>query len=237
MNIKSTIICHSVLWVLLIVGLLTSSCYVKRGFPTISIESEILAIEATGEFSAPLDVNRRVLSELEAIRAIYPEVKDIHPLPQWVMRDLIIVFDDNGAAAFHEETYTAWGDLNSQFGVVEIDETVFDTGDSVVLIFSTNLNIPLLAVEYAELPGIRFAEPNVIMADGNDVCLTIEGDLYVYIFDSGFGDCTAGCIYHRYWGFSTDPSGNLKSLGKWNPQEEEMPPEWFEERPDCTQWL
>ena len=99
------------------------------------------------------------------------------------------------------------------YGVAQIDTHRLEKRGAVALTFAGRYNMPLVAEEYARLPNIRYAEPNYMAGDGDDVCLLIDGTKHLYVFDAGSGDCPAGCIDHTYWGFAVDVKGQSHGAG------------------------
>lgn len=202
--------------------------------PFANAEVEALAIEASGKFVAPKDVYERIVSDLALIRSQNPSVQGIQALVSWLPDELLLSFDAEGMASVQAGTYTDWDCANAYYGLLRKEVQ----SSFVLLHFDHLFNAPLLASEYATLPHVDNAEPNGIVGDGNDVCVSIENDTrYNYIFDSGSGDCPAGCINHQYWGFSTggDPA-MLTALGTYV-RGQGNPPAWFTALAGCTKWL
>lgn len=202
-------------------------------------ESDQLVLEATGAFVPPSDLSSQVAAELAAIRSAYPEVSGIYAMPSWSMTSLLGSFEDDTYAAYQSGSYTAWDELNERFGLTRVDILSEHLG-IFALRFSAWYNAPLLAAEYAAVPGLEHMDPNYIGGDGDDVCLCIDGDAHVYVFDEGTGDCPAGCIEHTYWGFRVRVEGStatIEALGRWEANYGEEKPEWLERRASCTRWL
>jgi hypothetical protein len=191
----------------------------------------MLAVEATGALVAPASVYDRIVSDLNAIRAGYPEVSGIQAMPSWAPHHVLVGMDEDGIAAVQAGSYTDWKCPNELYGVKSIDVHSF----FVILELKGRFFIPLLQGEYASLPHVTYAEPDGVIGDGNDVCVSIDSATYSYIFDAGSGDCQAGCINHTYWGFSTDENGTITVLGSSSNQN--PPPPWFTALAKCTQRL
>jgi hypothetical protein len=90
--------------------------------------------------------------------------------------------------------------------------------------------------EYGALSGITGAEPN-LGGDAPDVCLEVQGDQHFYIYDQADGDCPAGCIEHRYFGFEAGPEGSITALGVFDPSQPDPEPAWFGKLSACREWL
>jgi hypothetical protein len=198
-------------------------------------EAEQLALEATEDVVAPQDVYDRVELDLEAIRGAYGEVAGIAAMPSWAHGELLLQVDEATADAILDDTYTAWDCANEVYKLTSIDTDLLDFISFVVLHFDGRYYVPGQLADYNAIPGIVYGEPNGLLGDGNDVCVSIAGDTYSYVFDAGSGDCLAGCINHEYWGFEVDGEGNIVELGNFTNMEPEDP--WFGALPDCTQWL
>jgi hypothetical protein len=86
--------------------------------------------------------------------------------------------------------------------------------------------LELLAPQYAKLPGVESAEPDSVMGDGPKLCAAIAGDAYHYLFDSGSGDCPAGCIDHVFYYFVAAADGTIESRGTWDTRSGLPEPAW-----------
>jgi hypothetical protein len=212
-------------------GLATPGEIAQSPFP--NAEAEVLAIEASGEVVAPMQAYTRIVGDLAAIRASNPAVRDIRAQGSWVPDELIIGFDEQGKAAVAAGTYADWDCPNALYGMSSIESHAL----FVLLHYDHMFNAPLLTAAYAVLPHVTYAEPNGIFGDGDDVCVSFNGQTYSYVFDAGSGDCLAGCIDHTYWGFSTSGTpGEITSLGTWS-KASGNPPPWFMALNACTKWL
>lgn len=80
------------------------------------------------------------------------------------------------------------------------------------------------------------AEPDSLVGDGSDTCVTIDGSTDRYIFDAASGDCIAGCIDPAYSGFSTTPDGAITALGTFR-RGAGPEPAWYPSLSVCTKWL
>jgi hypothetical protein len=209
--------------------------------PFSNAEAEVLAIEASGDVVAPPSVYSRILHDLVAIRSASPAVADMHAMLRWSPRDVLVIFDAEGAAAVVAGTYTEWNCANALYGVSSVarhSESPQSTlANSFDLRFDHRFDAPSLAATYAALPHVVAAGADLFAGDGDDICVSMDGDSYSYIFDAGSGDCPAGCIEHTYSGFATAHAGaDVVALGTWSNANGSAPP-WFTALPDCTKWL
>jgi hypothetical protein len=97
----------------------------------------------------------------------------------------------------------------------------------VNILFAGRFNTPLLATEYAKLPGVQSSWPLGGSTDVPDVCVSIEGEIFYYIFDEASGDCPAGCINYIYHDYSTDSTGIITPSSAVSSQQ----------RAACGKWL
>jgi len=201
--------------------------------PYADVEAELLALEASGALVATPDVYARIRDDLAAIRSAYPTVRGIEARASWDPSALLIGFDAAGKAMVDAGTYDDWTCPNALYGLTS---ATFAFSGYYVLEFSHRMNPLLLATAYTHLPHVTNAGPNAIFGDGDDVCAAIGGSTYTYVFDSGSGDCPAGCISHTYWGFKTSASGGITSLGTWSRGDGTSPP-WLVASEECTRWL
>jgi len=75
------------------------------------------------------------------------------------------------------------------------------------------LNINALAGLFRGTTGVRFAEPNNGVGDGNDIGGSIDGSRVLLDYSVGYGDCPAGCIARRFYHFAVHDDGTVEYLG------------------------
>jgi hypothetical protein len=75
------------------------------------------------------------------------------------------------------------------------------------------LNIEALAAPFRGISGVRFAQPNNMIGDGNDIDGSIEGSRVLLDYSVGYGDCPAGCTARRSYRFSVHDDGTVQFLG------------------------
>ncbi|MCL5994871.1 MAG: hypothetical protein M1546_02305 [Chloroflexi bacterium] len=76
-----------------------------------------------------------------------------------------------------------------------------------------------------------------MIGNGSDVCLSITGETYFYVFDAASGACPEGCTEHAYWGFSTNAQGRITLLGNWEQESGISEPAWLKDLAECRKWL
>jgi|GEM_PF-1440954 hypothetical protein len=94
------------------------------------------------------------------------------------------------------------------------DTLVASRGFKVVFVFiftpgvyvvSPNLyNLPALIEKLVLIPGVISASPDGLIGDGGDIKFYQGSNSDSLVYNYGWGDCMAGCIYHRFWNFTAD---------------------------------
>jgi hypothetical protein len=75
------------------------------------------------------------------------------------------------------------------------------------------LNIKALARLFNGITGVRFAEPNSVVGDGNDIAGSVGDSRVLLDYSVGYGDCPAGCIARRFYHFAIHDDGTVEYLG------------------------
>ncbi len=157
---------------------------------------------ASGPMLLPVDIYDRVVIDLDAIRGVVPELEGQGHTPAWSPTGLIVsVPDALGSAPI--DAYNAY------FGVVNASDSISFGGNTYwVLTFPAPLNIPALALAYAALDGVNFAEPDGLIGGQNFYSPEqFPGNTWLWFIDDGFHDCFDGCDCHYYYEFETDGEG------------------------------
>ncbi len=88
------------------------------------------------------------------------------------------------------------------------------------------------------LSGVRYAELNGVLGDGNDVCLSIDNSgNYFFIFEAASGDCPSDCTQGVYQGIVVAEDGVITELGTWDSTSGLPLPSWLTDVAACTAWL
>jgi hypothetical protein len=88
------------------------------------------------------------------------------------------------------------------------DWVTFDT--------DSNYNTVALCSLFIPVPGVLGADPNGFWGDGNDITDSIFANDHVeLIFSYGWGDCSSGCIFNRYWKFNVDTNCAVEYAGSY----------------------
>src|SRR5947207_492604 len=75
------------------------------------------------------------------------------------------------------------------------------------------INIIALAQLFSGISGVRFAEPNGVVGDGNDITGSVEDSRVLLDYSVGYGDCPSGCIGRRFYHFAVHDDGTVDYLG------------------------
>ncbi len=142
----------------------------------------ILAMR-TFEGLLPLpSVCEQISEDLTRIRETYPEMAAIHPRMAWALGELLFGLTPEAMEQLKKRQYHGLDALNDKYGPVEIELC----GSSfLVLRFERGYNADYLSPIYAAAEGVRYAEPNGLLGDGDDI--TVSGSLYA--FSRSWGDC------------------------------------------------
>ncbi|HKC40529.1 MAG TPA: hypothetical protein VKC15_13380 [Gemmatimonadales bacterium] len=88
------------------------------------------------------------------------------------------------------------------------------TGNVLLTLASPEpLNFEGLAKLFAGITGVRFAEPNGYVGDGNDIRGSMADARLLLDYSVGYGDCPAGCINRRSYHFAVTFDGTVEYLG------------------------
>ncbi len=201
-----------------------------RQFPDL----ERLAIKMGATFTANPAIYARVVTDVTRIRSSHPQLN----YPYFGENDGKSIYLSVDAPTFERMksgSYREWSCLNDLYRLVRADYRDYVVERYVFLEFNGIYNAGLLAQEYSRLPGVKGAGTNARIGGGPDICGTIEGAEYHYVFDLAGGDCPAGCINHRYFYFVSSPSEAPRFVGEWLPQTG-SPPDWMKRYGGCYRY-
>ena len=192
-----------------------------------SEDAVVLAIRLSKEPSVSTARVAAVDGELRRIREKYPRLRDVHARQTFALDEVLV------SLAADTPGRTRWADGKLETGDSALDSLLEEYGasgveaiskggatgpDTFIVSFDGPLDIqPLARKIQAASPDVRYAEPNAISGDGDDITLkTLEGGAKRYSFSEGSGDCAAGCIDRNVWAVVLDADGGLsmeKTLG------------------------
>ena len=194
--------------------------------PRLETNLESLAIAMTGALTAPQAVYDRLLVDIPAIHqqmsTIAPNSGTINHLPVDDMTSLMVGFDATHLAEVQAGTYSHWDCPNSWYEL----QSTSSLGSAIQLNFEGIYNMPLLATEYATLPGVQYAERNWMAGGGSTICGTIDGNTWHIVMVHGYGDCPSGCINRDYYYFTTIPGGAPVYVDSWANSSSNQAPSW-----------
>ena len=149
------------------------------------------------------------------------DVFQIHTFPRPAVRELALSLDAT------EEWVARWtpgevasgngalDELVQRYGLGLVSDRMTGPYRHVVLRSANAVNIHALAARLAELRGVRWAEPNMVLGDGSDIEAERDGDSWLITFRLGWNDCPAGCIESHYWRFRIMDHGSVTLVESW----------------------
>lgn len=87
-------------------------------------------------------------------------------------------------------------------------------GPSLTLESADFINTPVMAQILEGVEGIKSAQAEGMMGDGDDITWGSDSKKDMALkFSLGRGDCPSGCIYRKYWIFYVTPEGQMTYMG------------------------
>ncbi|MEW5874264.1 MAG: hypothetical protein AB1752_03675 [Candidatus Zixiibacteriota bacterium] len=195
-------------------------------------EAENIALLLSGHLCAPRDLYEQVRSDLAAIRESWgdtmPRVSTIRHHGFFIPGTLSLGVTPETLNQIQNGVYTAWDSLNQRFRLRETDISGYAL--VVHLTFEARVHWDTLSVAYADLPGLRWVEPQSYGGDWPELYVRRVDRGIGYLFSDAWGDCYAGCAYSHYWYYRVQ-GRCIEYVGNWFPQAEmpEPEPTWWEE--------
>lgn len=161
----------------------------------------------------------RVASSAGAPRDSVVELFGIHTFSRPALHELIVSAEAGaGWIEAWREGRTLTGKegidrLIERWGLELVDFSDLGTTPWGVLRSERPLNLAALGREFERVSGVRFAEPNGIAGDGNDITAEADAGAWRLSFSVGFGDCPAGCISRHFWHFRVGSDGSVAYEG------------------------
>lgn len=200
--------------------------------PRANLELERLALAIGDTFTADASIYERLVVDVSLIRTMFPEVADIEHLPHFD-REIFISASHEVTDLMEDGAYTAWDCLNEYYHVTEIGYMRLGFSFDLIRIWFEGIyDLAALAEQYDVLPDINFASPSHY-SEGPTICVTIEGDVYHYVFDRA-EFCGDGCPYHTYYHFYTAAvDATPVAVGEWYNMSGDPPPGWVAQYTQC----
>jgi hypothetical protein len=170
-------------------------------------EAEYLALEVSNDLRPLLPLADQIEADLAAIRLSRPDLIDIHVFPSWLPGELLVGFTPAAYADFKNGTFTGFDSLYAMLGTPQVG--LHDFGQWAHLQFGQIYHGVRLAELFQGINGLRYAEPNGTLGDGNDIVARADR---TYTLSRGFGDCPAGCIHRESWDFTVTNQGVFPRL-------------------------
>jgi hypothetical protein len=143
---------------------------------------------------------QRIIFDQASIRTQIPALDGVTHFPKWVDNQLLVSLDPN-------QPHDGFECLNTHFQLVNMQH-LFSTW--WVLTFAGSINVEFLAVGYASLPEVLYAEPNYWIGGDKFWVPTVgQGGVWHWFIDDGWHDCFDGCDCHRYYWIDTHPDGTV----------------------------
>lgn len=192
-----------------------------------SEDAIVLASRAVNEPRISASEAAEFDDDLRRIREEYPHMKGIHARSAFVFDEMLVSL--RTGASWRER----WRDGELKTDDAEVDRFLEKYGadgvepllppeedppsedraklEAFVLYFKGPLNVEALATEFeTSSEKIRYAEPNGLGGDGDDIVFERSRDGSVsYAFSEGSGDCMAGCIERRTWTVMLKTNGDM----------------------------
>lgn len=163
-------------------------------------EAERLALEISGELRAPDDLYDRIHADLAMIRATYPQTDVVQDRAPYHPTHLVV--------RLHPGTDPAVIDpLNNYFQSTAVHLVT----DIRLVNFCDTLNMVLMAVEYEQVIGVKYAYPDYYGGSGDEIWIEDLGSTWRYTLLHDWGDCLAGCICSRIWVVDVNETAQLLS--------------------------
>ncbi|HJQ81693.1 MAG TPA: hypothetical protein VJ828_17145 [Lacipirellulaceae bacterium] len=166
------------------------------------VEAEYLSLEISGELRPPVALADQIQDDLAAIRLARPDLANIHVFPSWIPGDLTVGFTPAAFSEFEAGTFSGFDSLYAELGTPQ--SRTLDSLKVAFLNFNQMYHGVRLAQLFQPVDGVRYAEPNFALGDGNDIIARANRP---YPLSRGHGDCPAGCIYRESWDFTVTEAG------------------------------
>ncbi len=196
--------------------------------PQTDTEASDAALWLSGELTAPEKLYEQIRDELALIREEWEDSLDAVKIGfrvPWEPGRLVMGFTQESYDSIAAGEYHHWDSLNTVYG---LDTIVLSTPlfRQLKLKFQERLHPLVLADIYADLPGLRFVEPNRYYGDAAMLLLYRNGGEIVYFFRYAWENCPSpsGCEHSEYYIFTVD--GDTSSFRGYSPDYNAVPPAW-----------
>jgi len=165
-------------------------------------EAQQIALESSGELLPPDALVKRIEKDLQAIRAQFPAVAEVHHTQKWQPGKLML--QNVNKEALETINKSPYGPSESQ--------AIFQ--DKIFLVtFKKPYNPEKLAELLKQDYGIEGARPDGVLGGSSSITLTSDpSGKNTYVIMKGWGDCMSGCINKHFWTFAVGPQENSVTL-------------------------
>jgi hypothetical protein len=197
--------------------------------PTLAdpFEADLLSLCISESLRPVAETSEQILYDLAAIRSAYGYEALVRTRARTAWTgEIELRLGEMAAREVALGHYPFWRELNRELGPVRV--LTLEPGH-VILHFGSVFNPCLAAERYAELPGVRTAEPVFDQQiDGPEIFVGFHVHFgYTYLFRDAWGDCMSGCRNEEYYYFRFNGPSPLL-VGRWNPADG-PPPAWWTE--------
>ena len=151
--------------------------------------------------------------ELEGWEEVFKE-HQISPLPNPNMYEMNVGVEDTTGWAqpwFEGERLTGKEEVDQLMLEFEFEvKQTLQNLRSVTLKADLPLNLMQVGSLFEDVDGIRYAEPNSALGDGDDIQIWADRDILHFEFSHGWGDCPSGCINRKTWEYRVSPQGDVE---------------------------
>jgi hypothetical protein len=123
-------------------------------------------------------------------------------LPSWLPGELLVGLTPPAYSEFVAGTFDGFDSLFAELGTPQAQ--THDTSQRVYFQFGEVYHGSRLAQLFQPVSGVRYAEPNGIIGDGDDI---VARENRTYTLSRGYGDCPAGCIFRESFHFTVTDEG------------------------------
>lgn len=157
-----------------------------------------------------------------AYNATHIEARDsiigIHTFARYNLHEIIVGVDSTvpwTQAWQKSERFTGHESIDA---LVEQYDLTLDNylgfAPAAVLHSEEAFNPVALSARFEGIPGVRHAEQNGPLGDGNDIQAKILEDALLLYYSRAWGECPAGCVHRTTWTFRIGEEGTVTFEGK-----------------------
>ena len=144
---------------------------------------------------------------LMRIRSVHPDIREISARPMYksgmlhlgLESDLLMavsdLVQDENRDVLSKTGIEVFDELNTMLGLTGI--RLFHHAGSAMMQYDTLVNIDTACQAYREIPGVRYAEPEIFLGDGSDIEMSKDQGAWYVIARKAWGDCPSGCLHEE----------------------------------------